>query len=139
MTVHLIGYATGFELLFLASALVGVWFSRQNLSEAWGDHRALGGVANGRRAISMSTIVVETLLLSIHALYIIAALFAISQPNPNQTTAVGVLILSILVYASWAITAISIISRRLRRYLTTFGLQPRDSKGRFVAEKDSSG
>ena len=132
MTDHLVGNATGFELLFLVSALVGVWFSRQNLAEAWGDHRALGGVANGRRAIALSTIVIETLLLSIHALYIIAALFAVFQPNPSQTTAVGILILSILVYASWAITAISIVSRRLRRYLTTFGLQPRDEKGRFT-------
>lgn len=132
MTQSILGNASGFELLFLASAIVGVWFSRQNLAEAWGDHRALGGVANGRRAISLSTIVIETLLLSIHALYIIAALFAITQPSSGQTTAVGVLILSILVYASWAITGISIISRRLRRYLTAFGLQPRDEKGRFT-------
>ncbi len=133
MTDHLVGNATGFELLFLVSALIGVWFSRQNLAEAWGDHKALNGIANGRRAIALATIIVETLLLSIHSLYIIAALFAVSQPNGNEVSAVGILIQSILVYASWAITAISIVSRRLRRYLNQFGLQPRDEKGRFVS------
>lgn len=132
MTDHLIGNASGFELLFLASALVGVGFSRLNFAESWGDYRALGGITNGRRAVAVATIVIETLLLSIHALYIIAALFAVSQPNSGQTTAVGILILSILVYASWAITAISIISRRLRRYLTQYGLQARDEHGRFT-------
>jgi hypothetical protein len=135
MTDSILGNASGFELLFLASAVVGVWFSRSNLREAWADFRALGGIANGRRAIAVATIVSETLLLSIHALYIIAALFAVTQPGSGNSTAIGVLILSILVYASWAITAISIVGRRLRRYLTTHGFQPRDSAGRFVAEK----
>ena len=132
MTHSLIGHASGFELLFMLSAVLGVWFSRMNLHEAVHDFRALGGITNGRRAIAVATIVIETLLLSIHALYIIAALFAITQPAPSTTTAVGVLIQSILVYASWAITAVSIVSRRLRRYLSQFGLQARDSSGRFV-------
>lgn len=132
MTTDFLGNASGFELLFLTSALVGVWFSRLNFTEAWGDYKALGTITNGRRAIAVATIFSETLLLSIHALYIIAALFAVMQPATGQTTAVGVLILSILVYASWAITAISVVSRRLRRYLTQFGMQPRDEKGRFT-------
>ena len=132
MTDDLLFTASGFELLFLASAIVGVWFSRQNLRESWGDFRALGGLANGRRSIAITTIVTETLLLSIHALYIIAALFAITQPASGNSTPVSVLIQSILVYASWAMTAISILNRRLRRYLTRFGLQARDEHGRFV-------
>lgn len=132
MTGDLIGHASGFEILFLISALVGTWFSRLNLSESWKDFRALGGITNGRRAIAVSNIVTETLRLSIHALYIIAALFAVTQHSPGTTTAVGVLILSILVYASWALTAISVISRRTRLYLLAYGLQARDDRGRFT-------
>ena len=134
MTTDLIGNASGFEILFLLSALVGTWFSRVNLSESWMDFRALGGITNGRRAIATSNIVTETLRLSIHALYIIAALFAVTQHSRGETTAVGVLILSILVYASWALTAISVISRRTRLYLLAHGLQGRDAHGRFVRD-----
>ena len=134
MTTDLIGNASGFEILFLLSALVGTWFSRVNLSESWMDFRALGGITNGRRAIATSNIVTETLRLSIHALYIIAALFAVTQPSRSEMTAVSVLVLSILVYASWALTAISVISRRTRLYLLRYGLRPRDSHGRFVKE-----
>ena len=132
MTTDLIGNASGFEILFLLSALVGTWFSRVNLSESWMDFRALGGITNGRRTIAIGTILIETILLSIHALYIIAALFAVTQPAPAKTTAVGVLILSILVYASWGITAISVVTRRVRRYLLVNGLQARDQHGRFT-------
>ena len=135
MTTDLIGNASGFEILFLLSALVGTWFSRVNLSESWKDFRALGGITNGRRAIATSNIVTETLRLSIHALYIIAALFAVTQPSRSEMTAVSVLVLSILVYASWALTAISVISRRTRLYLLRYGLQPRDEHGRFVSDK----
>ena len=135
MTTDLIGNASGFEILFLLSALVGTWFSRVNLSESWMDFRALGGITNGRRAIATSNIVTETLRLSIHALYIIAGLFAVTQHSVNPTTPVGLLILSILVYASWALTAISVISRRTRLYLLRYGLQPRDEHGRFVSDK----
>lgn len=131
MTNSLIWNASGFDLLFLTSALVGVWFSRLNLREAWGDFRALGGISNGRRYIAITTIVVETLLLSIHSLYIIAGLVAVSQPG-SPVTAIGVLILCILVYASWAITAISVLSRRLRHYLSRYGMAVRDGKGRFT-------
>ena len=133
MTDDLIANASGFEILFLTSALVGVWFSRQNLRESWGDLRAVGAIANGRRSIAITTIVVETLLLSIHALYIIAGLVASFTPSSGEATGLTVLVLSILVYASWAITAISILSRRLRRYLTHHGMQARDEHGRFVS------
>lgn len=131
MTTDLVGHASGFELLFLASAILGVWFSRLNLAESWQDFRALAGIANGRRAIAVSNIITETLRLSIHALYVIAGLFAVTQSNLRPSTASGVLILAILVYASWAITAISIVSRRTRLYLLANGLQARDEHGRF--------
>jgi hypothetical protein len=134
MTDSIFGNASGFELLFLASAFVGVWFSRVNMVESWGDYKALGGIANGRRAIAVASILTETLLLSIHALYIIAGIVAAFTPASGNATSLTVLILSILVYASWAVTAISIVSRRLRRYLTTFGLQARDEHGRFTRE-----
>ena len=52
MTGDLIGHASGFEILFLVSALVGAWFSRLNFKESWQDFRALGGITNGRRAIA---------------------------------------------------------------------------------------
>lgn len=133
MTGDLIGNASGFEILFLLSAFVGTWFSRLNLKESWQDFRALGGITNGRRAIATSNIVTETLRLTIHALYIIAGLFAASQPT-RPVSASGVLILSILVYASWAQTAISVISRRTRLYLLAHGLQARGPDGKFVKE-----
>lgn len=132
MTDNLILHASGFELLFLVSALVGAWFSRLNMAESWRDYRALGGISNGRRAIAISNILTETLRLSIHALYVIAGLVAAAQPATGNATALTVLILSILVYASWAITAISIISRRTRLYLLSNGLQARDEHGRYV-------
>ena len=132
MTHDLIGTASGFELLFLASALVGMYFSAVNMRESWADFRALGGITNGRRTIAISGIVTETVRLSIHALYLIAVAFALTQPGSGSVTPVGVLIQAILVYASWAQTFISIVSRRTRVYLLTHGLQARDDKGRFT-------
>lgn len=132
MTDSILGNASGFELLFLTSALVGVWFAGLNLSESVKDFRALGGISNGRRAIAVSNIATETLRLSIHALYIIAGLVAITIPSSGNATSLTVLILSILVYASWAVTAISYVSRRTRRYLLANGLQARDEHGRFT-------
>lgn len=128
MTHDLIFTASGFELLFLASAIIGVWFSRINLSESWRDYRAIAGITNGRRSIATSSIITETLRLSIHSLYIIAAMFAVTQPaNPNISPT-GFIIQSILVYASWAITAISIVSRRTRLYLLAHSFTDRDSR-----------
>ena len=57
-----------------------------------------------------------------------------TQASPGPSTPVGVLILSILVYASWAVTAISVVSRRTRLYLLRHGLQARDEHGRFTKE-----
>jgi hypothetical protein len=133
MTHDLFLNASGFELLFLLSAIVGVWFSRLNMAEAWGDYRAIGGITNGRRAIALTTIVIETLLLSIHALYIIAGIVSTTIPASGNATGLTVLILSILVNASWAVTAISIASRRLRHYLNDHGFQSRDEHGRFTS------
>lgn len=134
MTQDLIGAASGFEILFLISALLGTYISRMNMVESWRDFRALGGITNGRRAIAVSNIVMETIRLSIHALYIIASVFAMTQHSRTPATPVGVLILSILVYASWAQTAISYVSRRTRLYLLQHGLVSRDAHGRFTKE-----
>lgn len=132
MTSDLLGHASGFELLFLVSALIGAYFSGLNIRESWADYRALGGITNGRRAIAVSMIVTETVRLTIHALYLIAVAFAVAQPAPEHVTAVGVLIQAILVYASWAQTFISFTNRRTRIYLLAHGLQPRDDRGRFT-------
>jgi ABC-type polysaccharide/polyol phosphate export permease len=132
MTDSIFFNASGFELLFLASAFVGVWFAGLNLVESVKDLRAIGGITNGRRAIAVSNTVTETLRLSIHALYIIAGVVASFTPSSGNATGLTVLILSILVYASWAVTAISYISRRTRLYLLSNGLQARDEHGRFV-------
>ena len=134
MTSNLLVNASGFEILFLASALIGAWSSRLNLREAYHDWHALGGLRNGRRAIAGSTIITEAILLSIHALYIIAGTVAVFMPSSGNVSAVGLLILSILVYASWAVTAISLTSRRLRRYLNEHGMQSRDELGRFTKD-----
>ena len=132
MTHDILGNASGFELLFLASALIGIWFGRDNVREAWADYRSLGGIVNGRRAIAVASILTETIRLSIHGLYIIAGLVAVTIPA-NPTTTLGVLVLSILVYVSWAQTAIGYINRRLRDYLEAHGMQARDDKGRFTS------
>jgi hypothetical protein len=139
MTDDLLFSASGFEILFLASALVGAWISRLNITESWRDFRALGAIANGRRAIAVSAIVVETLLLSIHALYIIAGLVAASTPSRGDATVTTVLLSSVIVYASWTVTAISFVSRKTRRYLLQHGLQNRDDQGRFVKATNEMG
>jgi hypothetical protein len=139
MTDDLLFSASGFEILFLASALVGAWISRLNITESWRDFRALGAIANGRRAIAVSAIVVETLLLSIHALYIIAGLVAASTPSRGDATVTTVLLSSVIVYASWTVTAISFVSRKTRRYLLEHGLQNRDEQGRFVKATNGMG
>jgi hypothetical protein len=131
MTSDLIGTASGFEILFLASALVGSWLSRLNFHEALADHRALGGITNGRRMVARGRIGTEVILGSIHALYILVALVAMTQPaGPN----VNVLIQAILVYASWGMTSISFLSRLVGRYLLEHGMQARDEHGRYVKE-----
>lgn len=134
MTSDLIYYASGFELLFLISAVIGAWFTRKNFWEAWTDFHALGGITNGRRAVAVGAIVTETILGSVHALYIIAALVAVNLPASGHVTPVGILIQSILVYASWGMTAISYTSRRVRLFLLSHGLQGRDLHGRFVKD-----
>lgn len=126
-------HVSGFELLFLISALVGAGLARRNLFAAWGDYHALGGITNGRRMIAIGQIAIETILGSVHALYIIVALVAVTIPASGNTTVVGVLIQAILVYASWGMTTISWISRRVGSYLNEHGLQPRDARGRFTS------
>lgn len=133
MTADLLYTASGFEILFLVSALVGAWFSSYNIRDSWADFRALGGITNGRRTIAVAAIVTETVRLSIHALYLIAVLPALALPS-GPTTVIGVLIQAILVYASWAQTFISIIGRRTRVYLLTNGLQARGPDGKFIKE-----
>ena len=135
MTEDLIYYASGFEILFGASALIGLWFSRRNFSEAWADYRSTGGITNGRRYVGVATIVIETILLSIHAFYIIATAVAVNQPYGGVTTPVGILVQSILVYASWGMTAISGITRKVRMYLDTHGLQARGPDGKYIRER----
>lgn len=136
MTHDILFNATGFELLFFLSALLGAWFSRKNFWEAWADFRVLGGISNGRRAVAMGTIVIETILGSIHTLYILASLVAVTIPASGQpSTVVGILLQSILVYASWGMTGISFTTRRVRHYLNEHGLQGRDQHGRFTSDK----
>lgn len=132
MTHDLIHYASGFEILFGISALIGAWISRRNFHEAWADYRAAAGITNGRRYVAVATIAIETILGSVHALYLIATVIAVNLPASGQVTPVGILIQTILVYASWGMTAISWITRKVRLYLDNHGLQARDDKGRFT-------
>lgn len=134
MTTDLIWHASGFEILFGVSAIIGALISRRNFHEAWIDYRAAAGITNGRRYVAVATIAIELILGSVHAFYVIATLVAISIPAPESVTVVGVLIQSILVYASWGMTTISYITRKVRRYLDSHGLQARDEHGRFVKE-----
>ena len=53
MTTNLIGNASGFELLFALSALIGLRFSIPNFRLSWAQYRSLDGVRNGRRAIAL--------------------------------------------------------------------------------------
>ena len=132
MTTDWIGTASGFEILWLASAAVGVAFSRRNWREAWGDYRATGGLVNGRRAIAQATLVAETTTLSIHSMYILIGVVAATIPSPAAPTAAGILIQSVLVGTSWGLTLISVVNRKLRRYLVEVGMQPRAPNGKFT-------
>lgn len=134
MITNLIGNASGFEILFFLSALVGLRFSIPNFRLSWAQYRALNGISNGRRAIAVEGISLEIIFIGIHALYVVAALVACSIPAAPVVTAAGVLIQSILVIVSWAITACSWIIRRTGSYLLEHGLQARDAKGRFKAD-----
>ena len=132
MTTNLIGNASGFELLFALSALIGLRFSIPNFRLSWAQYRSLDGVRNGRRAIALEGISLEIIFIGIHALYVVAALVAFTIPAAPVTTAAGYLIQSILVVVSWAITACSWIIRRTGTYLLEHGLQARDHQGRFT-------
>lgn len=134
MTTDVIGNATGFEILFFLSALFGLRFSIPNFRLSLAQYRSLGGVRNGRRAIAVEGVALEIIFIGIHALYVVAALVAFSIPAPPVVTAAGVLIQSILVIVSWAITGCSWIIRRTGTYLLEHGLQARDSQGRFTKD-----
>jgi hypothetical protein len=119
MTTDLLGTASGFEILFFLSALVGLRFSIPNF---------------GRRAIAVEGIALEIIFIGIHSLYVIAALVAFSIPAAPVVTAAGILIQSILVIVSWGITGCSWIIRRTGTYLLEHGLQARGPDGRFVRD-----
>jgi hypothetical protein len=135
MTTDLIHHASGFELLFILSAVVGLRYSVPNYQLAWHQFRSLGGITNGRRALAVESIAVETVFIAIHALYVIVGAVAVFIPSSGQTTAYGVLAQSVLVLASWGITLCSWVIRRTSSYLLDHGLQARDSSGRFISEK----
>jgi hypothetical protein len=134
MTTDLLGTASGFEILFFLSALVGLRFSIPNFRLSWAQYRSLGGARNGRRAIAVEGIALEIIFIGIHSLYVIAALVAFSIPAAPVVTAAGILIQSILVIVSWGITGCSWIIRRTGTYLLEHGLQARGPDGRFVRD-----
>ena len=123
MTTDLLGNASGFEILFFLSAVVGLRFSVPNFRLSWRQYRALGGISNGRRAIAVEGISLETIFIGIHALYVVAALVAFGVPAPERpVSAAGVVIQSVLVVASWGITAGSWVIRRTGSYLLEHGV-----------------
>ena len=132
MTNSVLFNASPFEILFFASALLGLRFSVPSYRLAWRQFRSLGGISNGRRAIAVEAIAVETIFIGIHALYVVASVIAFTIPASRDPTVAGYIIQTILVLASWGITACSWIIRRTGTYLLEHGLQSRDGLGRFT-------
>lgn len=135
MSSDLIGSFSALELLWTATAVVGVVFSLQNAREALADFMALGGKINGRRRLSLGDIRREAVRLLIYAVSIVAGIIAGLQPaRPGGPSTAGLVITLILVLIALLQLSQSVLDRLDRRYLMSHGLQARDENGRFTKE-----
>ena len=136
---NVIAKASVVELVWLFNATVGLTLSFRNLLEARADRKALGVISNGRRAIAINSIILETILTVKFSLYIVAGLFAISTSPTGPPTVTGTIVVFVLLTSAILLTIISWSNRRLSKYLLTHGLQNRDAKGKFTKSTDTTG
>lgn len=115
------------ELIWTALAFAGMYFSGLNAWEAASDFRALSGRQNGRRRIATDHVRHESSRIVIFFLYTVIGIWAgLTAPPPTD----GVSILSVILVGTSAILVVnSILDRRSRVYLMTYGSQARDQDG----------
>jgi hypothetical protein len=130
----LIGSASLVEILWVLTAIVGLYLSGLNGWEGVLDFKALNGKRNGRRRIALGTIRREAIRGVVNAIFLGIGIVAVNIPaNPNAT-ALGVAVSLGLLIASIAYNANSYLDRQDRIYLMQYGMQSRDQNGRFTKE-----
>ena len=132
----LIGSVSTVELLWLFTAMSGLYLAGLNAWEAILDYRALGGKRNGRRRIALGTVRREALRGLVNAIFLGIGIVAAATPANPAATPLGVAVSLGLLIASVAYNANSLLDRADRIYLLRYGLQPRDDHGRFVSDKE---
>ena len=132
----LIGSVSTVELLWLITALSGLYLSGLNAWEAILDYRALGTKRNGRRRIAVGTIRREAVRGLVNAIFLGIGLVAAVTPANPAATPLGAAVSIGLLLASVAYNMNSYLDRQDRMYLLKYGLQPRDEAGRFVSDKE---
>ena len=127
----LLGTASLIEILWLATALAGLYLSAINAWEAILDFRALGGKRNGRYRLALGTIRREFIRGLVNAIFLgIGIVAAVTPANPNSTP-LGVAVALGLLMASVSYNANSALDRADRIYLMRHGMQSRDEHGKF--------
>ena len=127
----LLGTASLIEILWLATALAGLYLSAINAWEAVLDFRALGGKRNGRYRLALGTIRREFIRGLVNAIFLgIGIVAAVTPANPNSTP-LGVAVALGLLMASVSYNANSALDRADRIYLMRHGMQSRDEHGKF--------
>ena len=132
----LLGTASLIEILWLATALAGLYLSAINAWEAVLDFRALGGKRNGRYRLALGTIRREAIRGLVNAIFLGIGIVAAATPANPAATPLGAAVSLGLLIASVAYNANSLLDRADRIYLLRYGLQPRDDHGRFVSDKE---
>ena len=132
----LIGSVSTVELLWLFTAMSGLYLAGLNAWEAILDYRALGGKRNGRRRIALGTVRREALRGLVNAIFLGIGIVAAATPANPAATPLGAAVSLGLLIASVAYNANSLLDRADRIYLLRYGLQPRDDHGRFVSDKE---
>lgn len=117
---------TVIEIVWTILALTGFYFAGLNAREALEDYQALGGKQNGRRTIALNTLRREAVRMLIALDFLAIGVMALFDVTPGGVIALGLLL------ASAGHSLNSYLDRRERLYLLEFGLQPRDSHGRFT-------
>lgn len=129
-----IGNFSIIELIWVVTAVSGMYLARLNGVEAWHDFNALGGKQNGRRRIAIGSIRREMVRGFVNTCFLIVGVAAGLNPaNPNATL-MGLIVALVLILASVSYNVNSYLDRQDRIYLMRWGMQARDEHGRFAKE-----
>lgn len=130
----MIGNASIIELIWIVTAVSGMYLARLNGVEAWHDFNALGGKQNGRRRIAIGSIRREVVRGFVNACFLVVGVIAALNPaNPNATV-LGLVLALVLIMASVSYNVNSFLDRQDRIYLMRYGMSARDDKGRFTKD-----